>query len=76
MTTAKNKTETEIADMLEKMKVAVSHEEEFQQLLDRLDASIRDADRILGVTAADLPDLTEEDHDRLALERINYRRTK
>ena len=76
MTTARNKTETELADGFERMKVELSHEKKFQKLLDRLDAFIRDADRILGVTAADLPELTEEDHDRLALERINYRRTK
>ena len=76
MTTAKNIKETELGKRFERIHLDPTHEEEFQQLLDRLDASIRDADRILGVTAADLPDLTEEDHDRLALERINYRRTK
>jgi hypothetical protein len=76
MTTAKNISESEIANRFERIHVEPAHEEKIRKLLDRLNASIRDANRILGITAADLPELTEEDHDRLALERINYRRTK
>ena len=76
MTTAKNITETELGKRFERIHLDPTYEQKIRKLLDRLDASIRDADRILGVTAADLPDLTEEDHDRLALERINYWRTK
>ena len=76
MTTAKYISETEIANRFERIQVEPAHEEKIRKLLDRLNASIRDANKILGITAADLPELTEEDHDRLALERINYRRTK
>ena len=76
MTTAKNISETEIANRFERIHVEPTHEEKIRKLLDHLDASKRDADRILGITPVDLPELTEEDHDRLALERINYRRTK
>lgn len=56
--------------------VQADHPEDIRQLLLHLDETIRHADQILGVTAADLPELTEEDHDRLALERINHRRTR
>ena len=76
MTTAKNISESEIANRFERIHVEPAPEEKIRKLLDRLNASIRDANIILGINAADLPELTEEDHDRLALERINYRRTK
>ena len=58
------------------LSVEKSHPENMRELLMRLDVFIREAERTLGVTAADLPELTEEDHDRLALERINYQRTR
>lgn len=50
--------------------------EEVRQVLRHLDEAIRHADEALGISAADLPELTEEDHDRLALERINHRRSR
>lgn len=56
--------------------VGQNHAENARELMKRLDTFIREAERILGVTAADLPELTEDDHDRLALERINYQRTR
>ena len=56
--------------------IQADHPDEIRQLLKRLKESIEHAERILGVSAADLPELTEDDHDRLALERINHWRTR
>ena len=46
-----------------------------QEALQRLRQAIAEAESQLGVKVSELPELTEEDHDRLAYERRNHFRT-
>jgi len=45
-------------------------------MLEELDKVIAELEIALGIKVDDLPQLTDSDHDRLALERINQFRTK